>query len=226
MAKSSRTASSVTLGSDINIGALQRRKLLEDRLKCGEVFLSNGENIFLGVVADGIGGENAGERAAELTVEGIFKVLPTIPVADIPSMLKTTIEKVNATVYEEARSSEHGFKRNMGSTVVVAAIYKDHLFIANAGDSRIYLVRGKQIQQITVDHTWAYEVVRAGKLKPEEAERNPHRDEIVRSMGYEAAINVDIGLHLRGGRRAMQRRWPPRAIPCSRATAWSFAPTG
>jgi protein phosphatase len=79
----------------------------------------------------------------------------------------------------------------MGSTAAVAAICEDRLYIANVGDSQIYLVRGNDIAQLTVDHTWGNEMVRQGTLTLEEAARHPERGDLMRSIGYEPQVHLD-----------------------------------
>ncbi len=86
----------------------------------------------------------------------------------------------------------------MGSTATVAAILNNHLYVANVGDSRIYLVRDNKISQLTVDHTWEREVVQSRKLTSIEAARHPRHGELVRSIGYESTVAVDLGLYFQG----------------------------
>lgn len=186
----------IRIGSELNIGASQRRTLLEDRLRAGLVRTEHGP-VYLGAVADGIGGENAGERAAEMTIQGVFHHMQEGSAPDLLTLMKESVETVNAAVHAEANSERE--KLSMGSTVAMAAIRNNCLYIASAGDSRVYLVRGKQIRQLTVDHTWAYEVVRMRKLSRQDAMRHPHHDDITRSVGYGAEIMVDMGLHMNAG---------------------------
>jgi len=178
---------------DSNFGKSDRR-FYEDRLKSGRVYTAAGLVLDLAVVADGIGGESAGERAAEMTIQEVFDYAKRSAEKDIPLLLQTALEFANAMVYREAQSERH--KLDMGSTAVVAAIHEGRLYIANIGDSRIYLVRGKNITQLTIDHTWGNEMVREGKLTPEEAGRHPHRDDLMHSIGYEPQVKVDLGLYL------------------------------
>jgi protein phosphatase len=173
-----------------------KNRYYEDRIKYGTVSTQSGVSIVLGVVADGIGGENAGERAATLTVDKVFETCQNSSDADIPELLQTALEKANSDVFHEAQRQQR--KRDMGSTAVIAAIFNNRLYIANVGDSRVYLIRNNKITQLTVDHTWEHEVVKAGKLSSSEAARHPRRDELVRSIGYEAAIKVDLGLYIQG----------------------------
>jgi PPM family protein phosphatase len=186
------TSSQVLVNGAKNIGKAKDR-YLEDFIKYGSVSTRSGLQLTLGVVADGIGGENAGERAATLTSDGVFEYCEDSRDTNIPEMLEAALIKVNAIVYKDAQ--ERADKKNMGSTAAVAAIHDNHLYIANAGDSRIYLVRDNKITQLTVDHTWEHEVVQAGKLSWAEAARHPRRDELVRSIGYEPTLVVDLGLY-------------------------------
>ncbi len=112
----------------------------------------------------------------------------------------------------------------MGSTAAVAAIVEHRLYVANVGDSRVYLVRGGKALALTVDHTWEYETLRSGKLTPEEIARHPRKDEIVRSIGYDADVEVDLGVWIKGGQESeseafsaqgMQLKPGDRIIICS-----------
>jgi len=180
-----------------HIGASPKRTLLEDRGRAGEVRTSDGMTLSLGVVADGIGGANAGERAAEVTVNTIFEHCRHASGKDVPAILEAALKEANQRVHAESRHDRR--KSNMGSTAAVAAIADNRLYVANVGDSRIYLIRGTRVTRLTVDHTWEQEIVSSGKLSPREAARHPRKDEIVRSIGYEAAVEVDLGLWLNGG---------------------------
>jgi len=180
-----------------HIGASPLRKLLEDRSRSDRVRTAAGLEMILGVVADGIGGENAGERAAEVTINTVFEYCSNSSERDIPGMLNNALQEANQRVYAESRRSRR--KMNMGSTAAVAAIVEGRLYVANVGDSRVYLIRGGDVMQLTLDHTWGNEVVRSGRLGAEQAAKHPRREEIVRSIGYEKSLDVDLGLWQHGG---------------------------
>jgi protein phosphatase len=180
-----------------NIGASPRRTLLEDRSRAEIIQTAGGLKVALGIVADGIGGENAGERAAEITVSSVFEFCQKSTERNIPKLLQDALEEANRRVFVDARSSRR--KLNMGSTAAVAAIAGGRLYVANVGDSRIYLVREQRAARLTIDHTWEEEVVRSGRLSTAEAARHPRREEIVRSIGFDQAIQVDLGIWLHGG---------------------------
>ena len=183
-----------------NIGASPRRTLLEDRSRGENIRTAAGLKLALGVVADGIGGANAGERAAEITVSSVFEHCGKSTEGDVPKLLESALEEANKRVFVDARSSRR--KLNMGSTAAVAAIVGGRLYVANVGDSRIYLIREGHVVRLTIDHTWQEEVVRTGRLSPTEAARHPRREEIVRSVGFDRTLNVDLGLWLRGGKES------------------------
>jgi len=174
-----------------------KSRYYEDRIKVeAQVFTRGGLSFALGVVADGIGGENAGERAATLTVDKVFEYCQNSEDTDVLRTLEKALESANTEVFEEAQ--QQSAKKNMGSTAAVAAVHKNKLYIANVGDSRIYLIRNKQITQLTIDHTWEQEIVKAGKLSSSEAARHPRRGELTRSIGYEATVKVDLGVYIWG----------------------------
>jgi protein phosphatase len=165
----------------------------------------------VGIIADGIGGENAGERAAELTVTTIFENLESSRERNIPRMLEAALVEANERVFAEARKSRR--KTNMGSTAAIAAISNGRLYVANVGDSRVYLLRGQKAFPLTVDHTWENEIVSSGKLSRMEASKHPRRDQIVRSIGYEPKVKVDLGLWLQGGEESPAEARAAQGLP-------------
>ncbi len=174
----SAAQSDIRLAAGAHIGASPTRTLLEDRARAETIRTASGMVLSVGVIADGIGGENAGERAAELTATTIFENLESSRERNIPRMLEAALKEANQRVFAEAQKSRR--KTNMGSTAAIAAVSNDRLYVANVGDSRIYLLRGQKAYPLTVDHTWENEIVSSGKLGPMEAAKHPRRDQIVR----------------------------------------------
>ncbi|OGO16560.1 MAG: hypothetical protein A2Z14_04285, partial [Chloroflexi bacterium RBG_16_48_8] len=209
--KTAVTTQEVRSAARSHIGASPLRLFLEDRSRSERIRASAGLEMVLGVVADGIGGENAGERAADVTVNTIFEACSRSTECSIPKMLKNALEEANERVYVESRRSRR--KMNMGSTAAVAAIVEGCLYIANVGDSRIYLIRGNSVRKLSLDHTWVNEVVRSGRLTKEEAAKHPRREEIVRSIGYEKSLEVDLGVWLRGGEESEAEAGSAQGIP-------------
>jgi len=195
------------VGQHQHIGAAGQREF-EDRVFSGAI--KNGA-LTLAIVADGIGGGKLGERAATETIETIKSFCESSTGTNIPEMLKAAIEQANRQVYDEGQHELQ--KRRMGSTVAVAAIYQNKLYVANAGDSRVYLIQGNKVKQLTVDHTWAYAVIKEGKASKERAYNHPRAGELTRSVGYAPNIRVDLGLYLRGGEESDDEARSNQGLP-------------
>ena len=210
----SAAQSDIRLAAGAHIGASPTRTLLEDRARAETIRTASGMVLSVGVIADGIGGENAGERAAELTATTIFENLESSREQNIPRMLEAALKEANQRVFAEAQKSRR--KTNMGSTAAIAAVSNHRLYVANVGDSRIYLLRGQKAYPLTVDHTWENEIVSSGKLGPIEAARHPRRDQIVRSVGYEPKVNVDLGLWLHRGEESAAEARAAQGLPLKR----------
>jgi protein phosphatase len=186
-------AGSIRIGMDQNIGASTKRRSLEDAYFAEPMTTAGGRTITLAIVADGIGGESSGERASNLTVETIVDSVRASGGGDVPQILETALQLANRAVYDEGQREEN--KRNMGSTATAVVIERDRLYVASAGDSRAYLVRDGKVIQLTSDHNWGEEMIRLGKLHPQEAARNPRTGLLVRSIGSEPEVAVDLGLY-------------------------------
>jgi protein phosphatase len=184
----------IDLGAATHIGASPRRTLLEDRCLAVHVHTAAGLSLALGIVADGVGGERAGERAAELTQQAIVDACEASRLQDVPAILSAAIREANAHVYREGCRVRR--RSGMSSTVAVAAIADGRLYLAAAGDSRVYLVRDGRAIQLTRDHTWGEEALRAGRLTPEAEARHPRRADLVRSIGLAPEIEPDPRLWL------------------------------
>ena len=156
------------------------------------------------VVCDGMGGRNAGEVASRLAVETIQRHmrdaclnenLPMIGVADRQfstqtNRLASAIRLANQAVRNAAKQQAE--QEGMGTTVVSAALNGQVLSVAHVGDSRMYLIRGETIQQLTADHSLVAEQVRRGLLTEEEAERSPQKNIITRALGVDDTVDVAL----------------------------------
>ena len=153
----------------------------------------NEDNFFvrapLFVVADGMGGAQAGEVASEIAVRSFDDELPN---GSLPEALVTVIETANKRIHERARADEslHG----MGTTTTAAYVDDDEVVIAHVGDSRAYLLREGELIRLTKDHSLVGELVARGKLTEEQAEQHPQRSVITRALGPEASVQVDIDI--------------------------------
>lgn len=151
------------------------------------------------VIADGMGGRNFGERAAAAAVETVQDTLVEMLDADRADMvnvsdaLDSALRKANARVYEVAAQTAES--RGMGTTCVAAVVEGDRLYLAHAGDSRAYLLRGQHLVRLTDDHSYVAEQVRAGTLSEENARRSRFRNVITRAIGIEPTITPDLSEH-------------------------------
>ncbi len=151
----------------------------------------------LAIVADGIGGHRAGEIAAEMAVERISRAVAAADGQQPVSTLANAISQASQAIFEQAEYNPN--QQGMGSTCACAWIIADRLYIANVGDSRVYLLRERTIRQLSIDHTWVQEAIDHGVLSPEEAHRHPNAHVIRRYLGSRQAVVPDMRLRLRPG---------------------------
>ena len=147
------------------------------------------------VAADGMGGHAAGEVASKLTVDYVNEqftagAFSATTADEFEEALRTLLQNVNLVVYTAGQDTD---KRGMGTTCTLVAIKDNHLYYAHVGDSRAYLLRGKNLEQVTDDHSWVEEMVRVGSLSKEEARTHPNRNVITRAIGLDANVAVDTG---------------------------------
>ena len=143
------------------------------------------------VVADGVGGSEAGEVASDLTVRTIeefllntlkrFSNLQASEEQGVLLALQNALFQADARIFEEATT--HPKWRGMGTTLTMAFAVNWRLFVAHAGDSRCYLYSGKRLQRLTHDHTMTAEMVRSGLIKPEDQEHHPWRHVVTNILG-------------------------------------------
>jgi protein phosphatase len=171
------------IGSATDVG--QRRDHNEDDL----VTFSTEDGGYVLVVADGMGGHLAGEVASAKAIEVLRRELQRA--TDDPSAaLRAAIELANREIWDEAASDPE--KAGMGSTIVAAVVIGNRAYLANAGDSPAYLVRGGQAEQITRDHGLVAEQVEAGIIREEDAEHHPYRHILTRCLGAEASVEAEV----------------------------------
>jgi PPM family protein phosphatase len=149
-----------------------------------------GDHVF--VVADGLGGHNAGDVASSLAIEP-FKSLDRRvdgqPSERVSKLLADTVLEANRAVYKRAQSDAK--VRGMGTTLTAVAITNGAAHLAHVGDSRCYLLRGGAMNQISNDHTLVARMVQEGKLTAQQAEVHPQRSILTRALGAEPEVDVD-----------------------------------
>jgi PPM family protein phosphatase len=138
-------------------------------------------------VADGMGGVKAGEVASALAADAVQESGNDGDSGE--ARVAALIEEANRRVFR--RASEDREASGMGTTMTVALVEGDEVAIGHVGDSRAYLIRDGRLEQLTDDHSLVAELVRSGKLTPEEAETHPQRSVITRALGTEADVDVD-----------------------------------
>jgi protein phosphatase len=144
------------------------------------------------VVADGMGGAQAGEVASHIAVETFADGIGDDG-APPEERLAQRVRVANAQIYEQSQT--HAEQAGMGSTLTAVYVGPEEIAIAHVGDSRAYLLRDGELMRLTDDHSLVDELVRQGRLTPEEAEDHPQRSIITRALGPEPEVEVDTRTH-------------------------------
>jgi len=160
-------------------------------------------DIGLMVLADGMGGYNAGEVASGIAVKTVFdlvseaanrenrgEVEPTSGLMRQTISLRDAISRANKIIYQTAQSQPQC--EGMGTTIVACLFFDDRISVAHVGDSRAYRLRADQFQQLTLDHSLLQELVDRGFYSPEEAQRSTNRNYVTRALGVEPAVEVEV----------------------------------
>ena len=149
------------------------------------------------IVADGMGGHRAGEVASRVAVETISEHFHSVPLPRKPSKIeqdmKEALQRANEEIFN--RSYLLDDLRGMGTTVVVALIYSEKIYLAHAGDSRAYLLRQGNLQQLTEDHSVTSRMVREGNLTREEAKDHHLHSALYRALGQDVTLEVDTNTY-------------------------------
>ena len=151
------------------------------------------EDLLLYGVADGMGGHNGGETASAGARDGLIAALQ----GKDPSLdaLREAITQVNGDLFQQQLADES--LSGMGTTLSVIWMSEHFVYLGHVGDSRIYRFRDGKLEQMTDDHSLVGELVRAGYLTPEEAENHPQKNVILRAVGTEEGIDIDLAVEER-----------------------------
>ena len=142
------------------------------------------------VVADGMGGHEGGQVASAIAVETVRDAYIADPGDDPEEALSHAFEQAHRAILDRAR--EHPELHGMGTTCTAAAIVEGQLFFGHVGDSRLYLIRGSRLLQLSEDHSLVARMVRDGMLTPEEAATHPDRNVLTAALGMESAMTLDF----------------------------------
>ena len=161
----------------------------------GHIRKNNEDSIFTGeyyaVVADGMGGHNAGDVASQMIVDSIAVSFKDKKIDEITSRdVKKAISDANKEVWGNAKRNSE--RKGMGSTATLAVFKEKKVFIGQVGDSRAYKFSKGKLTQITKDHSYVQELVDAGHISIHEAENHPQRNVITRAVGTHIDIETDF----------------------------------
>ena len=149
--------------------------------------VGNLPNLFL--VADGMGGHKAGDYASRYISEHLVEHIKQAEDSEIIPLLREGIEKVNQMLYQESRDKAE--LNGMGTTLVAAVIEDSSMYVANVGDSRLYLIRN-QLKQITKDHSYVEELVSLGQMERGSRDYREKKNIITRAVGTEEKLEIDF----------------------------------
>ncbi len=163
------------------------REINQDYIYCSDEPVGLLPNLY--IVADGMGGYNAGDFASRCSVETFVAQVQKNDQPTVISTMTEALKAANATVLRNARENED--MKGMGTTFVAATVFPDKAYVMNVGDSRLYLV-GDELKQVTVDHSYVEEMVRKGELQRKDARIHPKKNVITRAVGVDDAVEADF----------------------------------
>lgn len=165
--------------------------------------IGSNADIGLMVLADGMGGYNAGEVASGIAVQTITELAsegadresrnevdPTTGLMRQSIVLRDAVSRANKIIFQTAQSQTHC--EGMGTTLVCAMFYDNKVSLAHVGDSRAYRLRGNKFEQLTLDHSLLQELVDRGFYSEEEAQRSTNRNYVTRALGVEPTVEVEV----------------------------------
>ena len=142
------------------------------------------------IVCDGLGGNNGGEVASQLSVEAIYKNFNSSGKIDYLKAIKESITKANQIIQEKSKNDIELW--GMATTVEVLLLVRDTAYWGHVGDSRIYYWKNGKLKQVTKDHSLVQKLVDEGKLTLKEAENHPNKNIIMRAVGDKSVIDIDL----------------------------------
>ncbi|MGI5891643.1 MAG: Stp1/IreP family PP2C-type Ser/Thr phosphatase [Bacillota bacterium] len=164
-----------------HIGAVRKKN--EDAVFCDS-------SLGLFIVADGIGGRLAGEVASSTAVSITVKIVESDRGESPQILLKQAFFEANDALFQGGKNPEH---YGMGTTMTAAIVNDQEIFWAHVGDSRAYLITKDTTIQLTQDHSLVNELLKEGSITEEEAQNHPQKNILIRSLGQESLVNVDVG---------------------------------
>ena len=166
----------------------QVRSQNQDYVYASEQPIGNLPNLF--VLADGMGGHNAGDFASRCAVSVIEASVKKDMSFNPIKIMRHAIEEANEKIHELAKADAG--KAGMGTTLVAVTVVGYYAYVANVGDSRLYISGEQGLVQITRDHSWIAEMVMRGELSKEEARNHPDKNIITRALGASEEVDIDF----------------------------------
>ncbi len=177
-----------------------KRKVNQDTIFSSDTRIGKLPNLY--IVADGMGGELAGDYASAKCVETIVEQIEKSTEVETVRIFEYAIQIANNRIYGESKSDPT--KAGMGTTLVMATVFDGHLYVANVGDSRLYVAGPTKLKQITKDHSVVAELVLSGELDADDAKHDKRKNMITRAIGAEKTINADyFDVAISGGERIL-----------------------
>ncbi|MGB4657807.1 MAG: Stp1/IreP family PP2C-type Ser/Thr phosphatase [Mobilitalea sp.] len=165
----------------------ERRRINQDYVFCKEDTIGKLPNLF--IVADGMGGHNAGDFASRFSVEFFTQKIGEKDLVSPVALIEDALKETNNVLRSKAQ--EQSELEGMGTTFVVATIFDKVMYVANIGDSRLYVI-GKAMKQITEDHSLVEAMVKTGELDRNEARVHPNKNIITRAVGANEEVEPDF----------------------------------
>ena len=158
------------------------------------IIVKNNEGNYLMAIADGMGGHSAGEVASSIAISYLGKhfkeTFINMTKVNAVNWIRDAVDEINTLIFQHEKT--HPESKGMGTTLVVATLEKGILYVANVGDSRLYLINDNDIRQITRDHSYVQTLIDLAQITPEEASFNPHKNVITRAIGTQKTVEADI----------------------------------
>jgi len=153
------------------------------------LFYTERDNGKLYVIADGMGGHNAGEVASKMAVDTLINGFKNDFIDD-EDTIRSLIVAANEEIYNLSQSKED--YKGMGTTITACIVRENDITIGNVGDSSLYIIKDKLIKKVTKDNSYVQELLDKGKITIEEAKNHPNKNLITRALGTGSSIQVDI----------------------------------
>jgi protein phosphatase len=165
----------------------QKRSINQDYIYFSDISVGNLPNLY--IVADGMGGHKAGDKASSFAVEEFVTYIQNAEEEHPLVLMKNAMKHANEALFHLASSKPE--YEGMGTTFVAAVVLEDVMYIMNIGDSRLYILED-QLKQISLDHSLVEELVRNGQLTKEEAKNHPQKNVITRAVGVDSKVKADF----------------------------------